>query len=157
VASVAFGARLVVSAALIAAGVMKLRIRRSLRAQVAAFGVPGVVTPVVAAGLPFVELTAGAALLVFVRSAVPVWIALAILALFTGAVAANLATGRHVPCPCFGTSAAVITPGTLVRNAWLVALAVVATGSVAGASPGATAAWTVAFGLATVVVVSFFG
>jgi hypothetical protein len=157
VASVALGARLVVAAALIAAGIMKLRARRSLRTEVAAFGVPGIVTPVVAAGLPFIELASGTALLVFVRSAVPVWVALAILALFTGAVAANLATGRHVPCPCFGTSAAVITSGTLVRNAWLVALAVVATGSVAGASLGATVAWTVALGLATVVVLRLFG
>jgi uncharacterized membrane protein YphA (DoxX/SURF4 family) len=151
-ASVALAARLVVAAALIVAGIQKLRARRALRPQVAAFGVPTGAAPVVAVGLPLVELAAGAALLIFLGSSIPAWVALAILALFTGAVAANLATGREVPCPCFGTAVTAVSPATLARNGWLVALAVIGTASTSGASVGPAVVWTIAFGLVTVVV-----
>jgi len=156
VASLALAARIVVAVALIVAGVQKLRIGRSLRPQVAAFGVPAGVAPVVAVTLPLVELAAGLSLLVFVRSSVPAWVALGLLALFTGAVAANLASGRHVPCPCFGTSVTEVSPGTLARNGWLVALAVVGTGSITGAAVGAVILWTFVLALATLIALRFF-
>lgn len=155
-ASLALAARIVVAVALIVAGVQKLRIGRSLRPQVAAFGVPAGVAPVVAVTLPLVELAAGLSLLVFVRSSVPAWVALGLLALFTGAVAANLASGRHVPCPCFGTSVTEVSPGTLARNGWLVALAVVGTGSITGAAVGAVILWTFVLALATLIALRFF-
>jgi uncharacterized membrane protein YphA (DoxX/SURF4 family) len=156
VAALALAARIVVAVALLIAGVQKLRAGRALRPQVAAFGVPGGVAPVVAVTLPVVELAAGAALLVFLRSSIPAWIALALLAVFTGAVAANLASGRHVPCPCFGTSVSEVSPGTLARNGWLVALAVVGTGSITGATVGAVIVWTIVLAFATVVVLRLF-
>ena len=155
-ASLALAARIVVAVALLIAGVQKLRAGRALRPQVAAFGVPGGVAPVVALTLPVVELAAGAALLIFVRSSIPAWIALGLLAVFTGAVAANLASGRHVPCPCFGTSVSEVSPGTLARNGWLVALAVVGTGSITGATTIPTIIWTLALGVVTVMVLRLF-
>jgi uncharacterized membrane protein YphA (DoxX/SURF4 family) len=152
VASLALAARLVVAAAFLFAGVQKLRAGRSLRPQVAAFGVPAAAAPAVAVALPLVELTAGLSLIVFVRSPVPAWIALALLAVFTGAVAANLAGGRHVPCPCFGTSVSDVSAGTLVRNGWLLALAVIGTASISGATLGATVVWTIGLGLVTLAL-----
>ncbi|MGH9026472.1 MAG: MauE/DoxX family redox-associated membrane protein [Acidimicrobiia bacterium] len=151
-ASLALAARLVVAAAFLVAGVLKLRAGRALRPQVAAFGVPTAAAPAVAIFLPLIELTAGLALLVFVRSPIPAWIALGLLAVFTGAVAANLANGRHVPCPCFGTSISDVSAGTLLRNGWLLVLAVVGTAGIAGATIGATMAWAVGLGLVTVVL-----
>ena len=150
-ASLALAARIVVAVALIVAGVQKLRVGRSLRPQVAAFGVPAGIAPVVAVTLPVVEFVTGLSLLVFVRSSLPAWVALGLLALFTGAVAANLASGRRVPCPCFGTSMSDVSPGSLVRNSWLVALAVVGTGSITGATATSVIIWTVLLGLATLV------
>lgn len=149
-ASLALAARLVVAAAFLFAGVQKLRTGRALRPQVAAFGVPAAAAPAVAVVLPLLELATGVALLLFVRSPVPVWIALAVLAVFTGAVAANLARGRHVPCPCFGSTAGDVSGGTLVRNGWLVALAVLGTATTSGATLAPTVAWVLGLGLATI-------
>lgn len=154
-ASLALAARLVVAAAFLVAGVQKLRAGRALRRQVAAFGVPPAAAPAAAIVLPLLELATGLALLVFARSAVPAWIALAELAVFTGAVAANLARGRHVPCPCFGSTATDVSGATLVRNAWLVALAVVGTADATGATLAATVGWGTGLGLVTIALVRF--
>ena len=90
--------------------------------------------PVVEGGL--------AAVLVMVRGAAwPAFLAVAVLALFTGAVVANLIGGRPAPCPCFGPPTAGARPvsaATVVRNGYLVALAVLGTGATDGASVGAT-------------------
>jgi hypothetical protein len=154
-ASLALAARVVVAAALLVAGVQKLRAGRALRPQFAAFGVPPAAAPATAIVLPLLELATGFALLVFVRSAVPAWIALALLAVFTGAVAANLARGRHVPCPCFGSTASDVSGATLVRNGWLVALAVVGTADTSGATLAATVVWVIGLGLVTIVLLRF--
>jgi uncharacterized membrane protein YphA (DoxX/SURF4 family) len=148
--SLALAARFVVAAALLFAGVQKLRTGRALRPQVAAFGVPATAAPAVAVVLPLLELATGLALLLFVRSPVPAWIALAVLAVFTGAVAANLARGRHVPCPCFGSTASDVSTGTLVRNGWLVALAVVGTATTSDATLVPTVVWVIGLGLVTI-------
>src|ERR687897_911875 len=62
--------------------------------------------------------------------------AIAVLALFTGVVVANLASGRPKPCPCFGAVAVErpVSPLTLVRNAWLLGLAIIATADPTGDS-----------------------
>jgi uncharacterized membrane protein YphA (DoxX/SURF4 family) len=154
-ASLALAARLVVAAAFLVSGVQKLRAGRALRPQLAAFGVPPAAAPAAAIVLPLLELAIGLALLVFVRSAVPAWIALGVLAVFTGAVAANLARGRHVPCPCFGSTASEVSGATLVRNAWLVGLAVVGTANTSGATLVATVVGVIGLGLVTTVLLRF--
>src|SRR5258708_27900752 len=112
------------------------------------FGVPapgliGSVLPPVEAGL--------ALLLVTVRGEPwPAFLAIGVLALFTGAVVANLAGSHPAPCPCFGPPSAGARPvsaATVARNGFLVALAVLGTGSTAGApgpAPGLRAAPPVA-------------
>jgi hypothetical protein len=150
-AAVALAARLVVAAAFAVAALQKLRAWSQLTAELAGFGVPGTVVVPVAVALPVAELLTAAALVVFAGSAVPAFVAIGLLALFTGAVLANLAQGRHPPCPCFGAaSAAPLSARTVVRNGWLLALAVLATGSIAGAEPWAVVLWTAVLGAVTV-------
>lgn len=92
------------------------------------FGVPTGLARPAGTVLPVVELVVAVALVVPAWAWGP-WAALALTGGFTGAVAANLAVGRRPPCACFGAARARPISGlTLVRNAALVALAVVATG-----------------------------
>ena len=139
-ATVAFVARIDLAAAFALSATTKMARRAELARALGDFGVPG--RGVVARLLPPVE--AGlAALLVAVRGAAwPAFLAIAVLALFTAAVVANLAGGHPAPCPCFGAPGAGARPvsaATIARNGVLVALAVLGTGSTAGASPAVTA------------------
>jgi hypothetical protein len=85
--------------------------------------------------LSMVELATAGALLI-VDAVWPVWLALAMLAVFTGVVFASLLRGTTAPCNCFGAlNTKPVSSWALVRNAWFVALAVVATGAPAGAGP----------------------
>ena len=154
-ASLALAARIVVAAALLVAALQKLRAHRRLTGELAGFGVPtGLATPA-AVVLPAVELVTAVALVVFATSAAPAYVALGLLAVFTGAVLANLAQGRHPPCPCFGaTSSTPVSTMTVVRNGWLLALAVLATGSAEGADAWPVLAWTVALGAVTALLVA---
>ncbi|HVW31355.1 MAG TPA: MauE/DoxX family redox-associated membrane protein [Acidimicrobiia bacterium] len=144
---IALVARITLAAAFALSAGMKFADRAGFTRGVREFGVPG--AAVVAVALPPVE-AALAVLLVAVRGAAwPAFVAIAVLAVFTAAVVANLAGGAPAPCPCFGPPSADARPvstGTIVRNGYLVALAVLGTGSTSGASPGATA------GLAAVTV-----
>lgn len=151
-ASIALAARLVVAAAFFVAAVQKLRIRPKLTTELAGFGVPTSMVVPTAIALPVAELATAAALVVFAGSSVPAFVAIGLLALFTGAVFANLAHGRHPPCPCFGASStAPVSARTIVRNGWLLALAVLATGSITGAEAWGVAVWTAVLGTVTVV------
>jgi hypothetical protein len=82
----------------------------------------------VARALPFVELTVAVLLLVW-WSAVPGVIAAVLLLAFTAVVVR--AELRHLPCPCFGAApdARPAGPAAVVRNAALLACAVLATGA----------------------------
>ena len=92
-------------------------------AQAAELGAPAWAVPVV----PWVEVVLGSFLLAGVARAVVAWLAVGLIAVFTVLVGVRLAQGRRPPCACFGRfSARSIGPGTLVRNAVLIALAVVA-------------------------------
>lgn len=155
-AALALAARVVVAAAFIVAAVQKLRALTVLRAQVEGFGVPGPLVGASVALLPVAELATAVALLAVPGSSVPAFVAIALLGAFTGVVVANLLQGRNPPCPCFGaaSSDAPISARTVLRNGWLLALAVIATGSVDGADAlptvvlivvlGAVTAWLVA-------------
>ena len=152
-AAVALAARLVVAGAFLVAAVQKLRAWSGLTTELAGFGVPATLVAPAAVALPVAELATAAALVVFPGSALPAFVAIGLLALFTGAVVANLAQGRRPPCPCFGTaSAAPLSARTVLRNGWLLALAVLATGSIAGADAWAVALWTAVLAAVTVLL-----
>jgi hypothetical protein len=140
-ATAALVARLDLAAAFALSASSKIAHRGEFERALGDFGVPA--GAVVARALPPVE--AGlAGLLVAVRgSAWPAFLAIALLAVFTAAVVANLAGGHPAPCPCFGAAVAGARPvsaTTIARNGCLVALAVLGTGSTAGASAAATLA-----------------
>jgi hypothetical protein len=140
-ATVALVARLDLAAAFALSAATKIAHRAEFARGLEDFGVPD--SGAVARVLPLVE-AALAALLIAVRGqAWPAFLAIAVLAVFTAAVVANLAGGDPAPCPCFGPPTAGARPvsaATIARNGALVALAVLATGSAAGASVPATVA-----------------
>jgi len=155
---VALVARIDLAAAFALSAATKIAGRRALARGLEDFGVPG--SGVVATVLPPAE-AALAALLVTVRHhAWPAFLAIAVLAVFTAAVVANLAGGHPAPCPCFGPPTAGARPvsaGTVARNGYLVALAVLATGSTASASAGVTAVVAALTVPATLVALRRFG
>ena len=106
----------------------KLRDRAALPSALAMFGVPSSLTRPATVLLPATELTV-AALAAIPGFDLGVWIAVVLLGVLTVSVTANLAAGRRPPCPCFGVvSARPISGVTLVRNAVLLAVAILATG-----------------------------
>jgi hypothetical protein len=157
-ATTALVARITLAAAFGLSAATKLTHRSAFARGLEKFGVPG--SGAVAWGLPPVE--AGlAVLLVTVRGqAWPASLAIAVLALFTGAVVANLVGGHPAPCPCFGPPGAGARPvsaATVARNGYLVGLAVLGTGSTAGASATATAAGAAVTVTATLAALRRFG
>jgi Methylamine utilisation protein MauE len=158
VAALALAARLVVAAAFVVAAVQKLRALPVLRTQIEGFGVPDPLVGVSVAFLPVAELATAAALVVATGSPVPAFVAIGLLGAFTGVVVANLSRGHRPPCPCFGTAAsdAPISARTVARNGWLLALAVIATGSVDGAEAVPVVVLTVVLGAVTAWFVAVF-
>jgi hypothetical protein len=130
-AVVALAARLVLAAVLLFSAGTKLRARDVSQRQIVAL-VGEQRGSVVARSLPFVELTVALAL-VFWWSVVPGVVAFALVCAFT--VVLVRARSRHLPCACFGggVHARPAGAGSIVRNGALAALAVLATGSPAGA------------------------
>lgn len=129
--ALALSAKLVLAGALLVAALAKLRDRAALPALLAALGLPDAVVEPLALGLPMAEAVVAAALTLFPHSGVPAWVAAGLLVGFTGVLLAS--RDRDAPCPCFG--AVSTRTGTLpgvVRNVVLLAVAVLATGSVDG-------------------------
>ena len=151
-ATIALVARVALAAAFALSAATKLARPAAFAEGLADFGVPA--SGAVARLLPLVE-GGLAVLLVLVRAEPwPAFLAIAVLALFTGAVVANLASGRVTPCPCFGApgpGARPVSAATVARNGYLIGLAVLGTGSTAGASPAATI-----IGSGAVVAATFF-
>jgi hypothetical protein len=130
--SLAAGARLTIGLVLACSGLAKLVARRGDEGQLAQFGVPAALAPVASIAVPVLEL-AVAALVLAVPAGWPVWLAIGAFALFTGVVLAELQRGERAPCRCFGSLGdRPLSTRALVRNAWLLALAVVATGAADG-------------------------
>ncbi|HEV3135281.1 MAG TPA: MauE/DoxX family redox-associated membrane protein [Acidimicrobiia bacterium] len=124
-------ARLALILALSGSAFFKLRALRSLPAQMRAFGIPAPLAAAAAILVPTAELAIAVSLGAFRDSPVPAFAAIGLLSLFTGAVVANLARAEPPPCPCFGLATAdqPVSAWTIVGNAWLLALAVIATGT----------------------------
>jgi methylamine utilization protein MauE len=127
--ALADAARLTVGAVLVASGVAKVVTRRGSELELGGLGVPATMAPGAALAIPLLEL-ALAALVLAVPARWPVWLAVAAFALFTGVVVAELQRGVTAPCRCFGSlSNRPMSTRALMRNAWFLALAVVATGA----------------------------
>ena len=137
-ATFALVARVTLAAAFGYSAVTKLAHRAVFAGALRDFGVPR--SDLVAPVLPVVEGGLALLLVALRSSAWPALLAIAVLAVFTGAVVANLMGGAPKPCPCFGPPGADTQPvsaATVARNGCLVALAVIGTGPTDGASPGA--------------------
>ena len=115
-------AAVVVGATLLVSGATKLA-APDWPVQAAALGVARPVALVV----PPIELALGASLVAGLLRHVAAWLAVALLGAFSALLAYRLAQGRRPVCACFGRlSRRPIGPLTLVRNAALLGLAVVA-------------------------------
>ena len=157
-ATTALVARITLAAAFGLSAATKVAQRKAFARALEDFGVPG--SAALSWGLPPVE--AGlAVLLVTVRSHPwPAFLAIGVLAVFTAAVVANLAGGDPAPCPCFGPPgdrARPVSAATVARNGYLVGLAVLGTGSTAGASAAGTVAAAAVTVTATLVALRRVG
>jgi hypothetical protein len=150
-AAIAFAARAVLAGVLLVAAVTKLRHRAATRAQTVAL-VGARSGRAIATVLPFIEIVIAVALVVW-PSAVPGVVAAALLLAFTGVL--FRAQARRLPCPCFGGAGGIspVGPAAIIRNAVLVAYAVLATGSPSGAKAGGALAAIAILGAIAVAAV----
>jgi hypothetical protein len=135
---VALAARVVVALILVASGVGKLlAASRSFSEYREQFGDDTRVATLVGVALPVYEVML-AVLLLVVDAAWPSWLALATFAVFTLVLARRIVRGDSRPCNCFGAaSTRELSVGSMVRNTWFVALALIATGTNTLAEPSA--------------------
>jgi uncharacterized membrane protein YphA (DoxX/SURF4 family) len=116
-------AAVIVGIAFVVAGAAKLASGRVWRDGARDLGAPSWIVPFV----PWVELVVGALLIVQLFEPWPAIAAILMLVAFTGLIAVRLRAGERPVCACFGQwSAREIGPGQLVRNAVLLAVAIVA-------------------------------
>jgi hypothetical protein len=157
-ATIALVARITLAATFGLSAATKLAQRRGFVEALRDFGLPR--SDLLSWTLPLVEGGLGLALVLVQGAAWPAFVAIAVLALFTGAVVANLIGDRPAPCPCFGPPTAGARPvsaATVARNGYLVALAVLGTGSTGGASLGAAIAAAAATVPVTLIALRRFG
>lgn len=136
---VALAARVVVAIILVVSGVGKLlALGPAVRTSRAAYGRYAWITLLVALALPVYELVL-AALLLFVDAAWPSWLALLTFAAFTIVLVRRIVRNDRRPCNCFGAASAkrALSLGSLFRNTWFLALALVATGATTMSEPTA--------------------
>jgi peroxiredoxin/uncharacterized membrane protein YphA (DoxX/SURF4 family) len=120
---VLFAARLTLAGVFLAAAVAKLADSKGTYQALVGFGVPPLLAPALRTLLPLSELAVGVALLPTSTSRPAAFVALAMLTLFTAAIASALWRGKSPPCRCFGElTSAPIGRHTLVRNTLLMAL-----------------------------------
>jgi len=116
-------ARCLLAATFLTAGTAKLTNRRASIKALLDFGAPRFAQPLLPL-LPPVEIAVGAGFMFAASAWYAAWAAGALLVIFIGAIAANLARGRQPPCNCFGQlQAKPIGWQTLARNGVLVACA----------------------------------
>lgn len=118
-----WAAAIALGVVLLLSGALKLTGWRLWRAQARELAVPDAVV----IGLPLLELVLGALLVVDVGRPVTALLAAVLLTAFTAVIVRLLLDGRRPPCACFGAlSRQPIGWGSVVRNAVLIGLAVVA-------------------------------
>ncbi len=154
--ALALASRVVLAAVLSFAAGAKIAGHRDLPAQLRAMGITARSSGAIAIALPAVELGVAVSLVAAPHSAAPGVLAIVVLGGFTVFL---FATARAaVPCPCFGavrTARAAAPARAVARNVVLIAVAVLATGPVAGARGGGTA--VVALGLGAIVAAAVGG
>jgi len=143
--------RLALAVVFAISSVAKLADLTGTRRAVLDFGTPRFAIGAITIGLPFVELATSIALLA--PSKIGAVAALALLAVFSLAIAINLARGLRPDCHCFGQSTP-IGPWTLVRNA---AIAAPAVAVLVGSDPGPSALRGEVIASACVAVVFWLG
>jgi thiol-disulfide isomerase/thioredoxin len=117
-------ARLVLAGTFAAAGMAKLADRPGTRQAVNEFGSPARLAAPLALMLPLAELAAAGLLLPAATTGLGAAAVLALLGVFSAAVAVSLVRGRAPECHCFGQlHSAPASWKTLARNAALAALA----------------------------------
>jgi thiol-disulfide isomerase/thioredoxin/uncharacterized membrane protein YphA (DoxX/SURF4 family) len=115
-------ARLALAAVFLTSAVAKLADRNGSRQAVRDFGVPNPMAASVAAILPLLELVIAFALLPAVSAIWGAGAGVGLLAVFSAAIAVNLARGRRPDCHCFGQlSSEPIGWSTVLRNLALIA------------------------------------
>jgi len=138
-----------------AAAVHKARDLRAFRAVLADYRLlPAASVPIAALLLVALEGSLAAALpLPLWRGATP-WAAAALLTVYTGAIAVNLARGRrHIDCGCGGPAASrPLGPWLLARNAFLIAAALALTAAPAPRALAPLDVVTVAGGVASLAL-----
>ena len=157
-ATAALVARITLAAAFAFSAGTKLANRETFARALADFGIPN--SELLAKVLPVVEGIVAVALVVVRDQAWPAVLAIAVLAVFTGALIANLVSGAPKPCPCFGApsaDAAPVSAATVARNGYLVALAVIGTTSTDGASAAATLAAAAVTATVTLMALRRYG
>ena len=95
-------ARFVTAAIFVVAGGAKLADRSGTRRALGDFGVPERLTVPGALALPLLELSASVLLILEPTAWIGGVMALALMAIFTAAIGAQLGRGRHPECHCFG-------------------------------------------------------
>jgi peroxiredoxin len=117
-------ARLVLAAVFVVAAVSKLADSDGTRQGLRDFGVPDALSAPLGFLLPLAELAVAVALLPTTTAWFAATAALALLLVFTAAIALNLVRGHRPDCHCFGQVASgKIGVSTLLRNAVLAAVA----------------------------------
>lgn len=157
-ATVALVARITLAATFGLSAAQKVAQRTAFARALQDFGLP--LSDVLSWTLPLVEGGLGLALVLVPGAAWPAFLAIAVLIAFTGAVVVNLMGERPAPCPCFGPPTAGARPvsaATVARNGYLVALAVLGTGSTDGGSVGAALAAAAVTAPATLIALRRFG
>ncbi len=121
---VLLGLRLSLAATFVIAAASKVVAHARFVEAVRAFGVPAPLARPAAIVVPAAELILAALLVATAYASWGALGAMALLGVFTAAVAVNLLLGRRPDCGCFGeTSSAPIGTGTLVRNGTMIAAA----------------------------------
>jgi hypothetical protein len=128
---IAFAARVVIALVLVVSGVSKLVVAvRALPVYRKEGPLFALVAFATACSLPIVELLVAAALLL-VDAVWPVYVALALFAVFSAVLVRRMMRDDRRPCNCFGAASRrrALSVGSLVRNGWFLVLAVLATGA----------------------------
>jgi len=123
--ALALAARIILAAAFAVAGLAKLADRAGTRKSLADFGSPAFLISPVAISLPLAELACAVALVPVASAWWGAAGSLALLSIFTVAMAVTLARGGKPECHCFGQlHSEPIGTSTIVRNVLLATLAV---------------------------------
>lgn len=135
-------ARVILAAVFTVAGVAKLSDREGTRRGIVEFGAPERSAGLLALLIPLAELVVAALLLPTETAVYGAVGALVLLAIFSAAIAWNLARGRAPDCHCFGQlHSAPASWTTLARNGVLAGLAVVALAGTLAEPDASATAW----------------